>query len=49
MVVVQNKLLVYHSYVTNRKYPVNLKRTKKGIDTLVNVFLQKDIEGLNDK
>lgn len=49
VVVVQNKLLVYHSYVTNRKYPVNLKRTKKGIDTLVNVFLQKDIEGLNDK
>lgn len=49
VVVVQNKLVVYHSYVTNRKYPINLKRTKKGIDTLVNVFLEKDIKGLDNK
>lgn len=49
VIVIQNKLVMYHSYITNRKYPINLKKTQKGIDTLVNVFLDKDLEEIEKK
>jgi len=44
IIIVQNNLVMYHSYVTNRKYPINLKKNDKGIDTLINVFLERDLE-----
>lgn len=44
IVVIQNNLIMYYSYITKRQYPINLKKTKKGLETLVNVFIERDLE-----
>ena len=44
IIVIQNKLVMYYSHVTNRQYPINLKKTNKGLDSLVDIFVERDIE-----
>ena len=44
IIVIQNKLILYYSLLTRRQYPVNLKKTSKGLDTLMNIFVENDLE-----
>jgi len=49
IIVIQNKLVMYYSHITKRQYPINLKKNSKGLDSLVDVFIERDIEHLENK
>ena len=49
IIVIQNSLVMYYSHITKRQYPINLKKSRKGLDTLVNVFIERDLEYIDTK
>tara|TARA_Y100000310_G_scaffold317553_1_gene370563 strand:- start:970 stop:1608 length:639 start_codon:yes stop_codon:yes gene_type:complete len=44
IIVMQDNLVMYYSLLTNRQYPINLKTNKGGLKTLISVFVENDID-----
>ena len=48
IIVIQNRLMLYYSLLTKRHYPINLKKTSKGLSTLMDIFIENDLEQLEN-